>query len=382
MASARNTTGQAPGAVPASPTFMKPYGPLTLALSLILVSAAIAADSPKKKPAAAPAAPTKAPAATPAAAPASSLPDPVAIVEGQPIKKAELEQAFENVLAAQKIPIASLPAEQRESGYRMILDEMIIDKLLLKRSAETKVTDEEVAAQFERIKANFGTEEELQKQLAAAGQTVDKVKTGLRERLRQERWIDEQVKGKDEVTDAEVEDFYKKNPDQFKAPEQVRASHILISVAQDAKPEVVTEKQKAAEAIAARVKKGEAFDKLAKELSEDPSAKQNSGDLDFFTKEAMVPEFANKAFSMKKDEISDPVRSQFGFHVIKVTDRKDPEVVTLEKSKPQLLAYLKRQKKQAEVQKVVLDMRAKADVKVNLPEAPVPAPVPAPAPAK
>ncbi len=361
---------------------MKSHGPLSLALSLTFVTAALAADAPKKKPAAAPAAP--APAEAPAAAD-TALPDPVAIVEGQPIKKAELEEAFSNVLAAQKIPVASIPPEQRSAGYRMILDEMIIDKLLLKRSADTKVTDEEVNAQFERIKANFGTEEELQKQLAAAGQTVDKVKTGLRERLRQEHWIDEQVKGKDDVTEAEVDDFYKKNPEQFKAPEQVRASHILIAVPQDAKPEVVTEKQKAAEAIAVRVKKGEAFDKLAKELSEDPSAKQNSGDLDFFTKEAMVPEFSNAAFAMKKNDISDPVRSQFGFHVIKVTDRKDAEVVTLEKAKPQLLAYLKRQKKQAEVQKVVLDMRAKADVKVNLPEpapAPAPAAAPAPAPAK
>jgi peptidyl-prolyl cis-trans isomerase C len=282
------------------------------------------------------------------------------------------------VLAAQKIPLASVPEEQRAMGYRMILDDMIIDKLLIKRSAETKVTDEEVAAQFERIKASFGTEEELKKQLDAAGQTVEKVKTGMRERLKQEHWIDEQIKGKTEVTEADAEDFYKKNPDQFKAPEQVRASHILVAVPQDAKPEVVVEKEKAAQAIAVRVKKGEAFDKLAKELSEDPSAKQNSGDLDFFTKEAMVPEFSKAAFAMKKDEISDPVRSQFGYHVIKVTDRKDAETVTLEKAKPQLLTYLQRQKKQAEIEKVVKDIRAKAEVKVNLPDAPVPAPAPAP----
>jgi parvulin-like peptidyl-prolyl isomerase len=368
------TTGQGATTVQASPTFMKPQGSLTLAVSLVLAaSAAIAADPAKSNPA--PAAP-----ATPAAPAAAPLPDPVAVVEGNPIKKAELEAAFANVVAAQKIPIDSLPPEQRAMGYRMILDEMIIDKLLIKRSAETTVPEEEVAAQFERIKANFGTEEELKKQLDAAGQTVDKVKVGLRERMRQERWINEQIKGKDAVSDADIEDFYKKNPEQFQVPEQVRASHILVKVEQDAKPEVVAEKEKAAQAIAARVKKGEAFDKLAKEISEDPSAKENSGDLDFFTKEAMVPEFSNKAFSMKKDEISDPVRSQFGYHVIKLTDRKAAETVTLEKAKPQLLAYLQRQKKQTEVEKIVKDIRAKAEVKVNLPAAPAPAPVIPPAP--
>ncbi len=352
---------------------MKTQGPLTLAASLALAaSSLIAADPPQKN--------QPAPKAEAPAAKAAPLPETVAVVDGDPIKKAELEAAFANVLAAQQIPAASVPEEQRAMGYRMILDEMIIDKLLIKRSAEIKVPEEEVTAQFERIKANFGTEEKLQEQLKAAGQTVEKVKIGMRERLRQERWINEQIKGKDTVTDAEAEDFYKKNPEQFKAPEQVRASHILVKVEEDAKPEVVVEKEKAAQAIAARVKKGEAFDKLAKELSEDPSAKQNSGDLDFFTKEAMVPEFSNKAFSMKKDEISEPVRSQFGYHVIKVTDRKDAETVTLEKAKPQLLTFLQRQKKQTEIEKVVKELRAKAEVKVNLPEAPAPAPAPVPAP--
>jgi parvulin-like peptidyl-prolyl isomerase len=354
---------------------MKSQGPLTIAVSLTFAaSTLIAADAPKKKPT--PAAP--APAAPAPAVKAVPLPDTVAVVEGEPIKKADLEAAFANVLAAQKIPIASVPEEQRAMGYRMILDDMIIDKLLIKRSAEVKVSDEEVAAQFERIKANFGSEEELKKQLDAAGQTVEKVKTGMRERLKQEHWIDEQIKGKAEVTEADAKDFYEKNPEQFKSPEQVRASHILITVPQDAKPEVVVEKEKAAQAIAVRVKKGEPFDKLAKELSEDPSAKENSGDLNFFTADQMVPEFSKAAFGMKKDEISEPVRSQFGYHVIKVTDRKDAEVVTLEKAKPQLLAYLQRQKKQVEIEKVVKDIRAKAEVKVNLPDAPAPAPAPAP----
>jgi parvulin-like peptidyl-prolyl isomerase len=98
----------------------------------------------------------------------------------------------------------------------------------------------------------------------------------------------------------------------------------------------------------------------------------------------MVPEFSDAAFAMKKDEISNPVRSDFGFHIIKVTDRREAGTVTLDKAKPQLLAYLKQQKKQAEIQKVVEDIRAKADVKINLPEPPAPAPAAGapPAPAK
>ena len=140
-------------------------------------------------------------------------------------------------------------------------------------------------------------------------------------------------------------------------------------------------KKKAATAIAARAKKGEPFDKLAKELSEDPSAKQNSGDLNFFPADQMVPEFSKAAFSMKKNEISEPVRSSFGYHVIKVTDTKDAETITLDKAKPQLVAYLQQQKKQTEVEKIFKDIRSKAAVKVNLPEAPAAAAPPSPNPA-
>jgi parvulin-like peptidyl-prolyl isomerase len=151
-----------------------------------------------------------------------------------------------------------------------------------------------------------------------------------------------------------------------------------VAVPQDAKPEIVVEKEKTAKAVLERVKKGEAFDKLAKEISEDPSAKENSGDLSYFAREQMVPEFAEAAFKMKQDEVSaEPVRSQFGYHIIKVTGHKDAETVPFEKAKPQLVAYLENQKKQQEIEKVVKEMRAKADITVNLPEAPIPTPPPA-----
>ena len=84
----------------------------------------------------------------------------------------------------------------------------------------------------------------------------------------------------------------------------------------------------------------------------------------------MVPEFADAAFKMKQDEVSaEPVRSQFGYHLIKMTGHKDAETMTLDAVKPQLVGYLKNQKKQQEMVKVVKAMRETADVKINLPDA-------------
>lgn len=363
---------------------MKSKGTLTLtvAASFLAAEFLIGADAPKK--------PAAAPAPAAAEKPADGLPKVVAVVEGTEITKAELEQTLTAFMAQRGREGGAVPEAQKPALYRMVLDDLIVDRLISKRSSDVKVTDADVDKEIEGIKKNFPSEEEFNTQLAKSGQTMERLRESIRTNLRQRRWVDDQLKGKDEVSDADAEEFYKKNTDQFKSPEKVRASHILVAVPMDAAPEVVAEKEKVAKGLLERVKKGEDFGKLAAEKSEDPSAKQNSGDLDFFAKDQMVPEFADAAFKMKQDEVStEPVRSQFGYHLIKMTGHKDAETMTLEAVKPQLMTYLKGQKKQQEVEKVVKAMREKADVKINLPEAapvsattePVSVP-PAPAPEK
>ncbi len=295
------------------------------------------------------------------------LPDVVAVVEGQEIKKEELEQALATVLAGQGIPADQLPAAQKAEGYKMLLNELVLEKLVSTRASAVAVKDEQVEARMEQIKSRFPSPEAFEEQLKKAGQTLAKLREDVTASIRQQEWVESQVKDAPQATDKEAEEFFQKNPQQFEKAEQVRASHILIALQKDAEESVVAEKKKAAEAIIARVKAGEAFDKLAAELSEDPSAKQNSGDLNFFTKEQMVPEFSQAAFGMQKGDLSDPVRSQFGFHVIQVTDRKDGEKMTLDAVKPQLLIFLNRQKHDQEVQKLLQNVREKADVQVKLP---------------
>jgi len=353
---------------------MKPttLGCLLLALFFGSLDSLQAADAGKKQPARAAVAkkpePEKKPA-TPAAT-ASTIPEVVAVVEGAEIKKGELDKVLASVLEENGRATQELPAEQKAEAYRMILDQMIIEKLLTRRAAAVKVADEEVEATFKRATANLGSDQEIRQQIEQHGETVDSVKENIRSSLRQQHWVDDQIKGNLNVSDTEADDFFKKHPEQFQVPERVRASHILLALKQDATPETVTKRQKEAEAIADRVKKGEDFAKLAKELSEDPSAKENSGDLNFFAREQMVPEFAEAAFKLGKDEVSEPVRTQFGYHVIKVTDRKTEEKMSLEQAKPRLISFLAQQKKQSEVEKLVRGIREKADVKINLPAAP------------
>jgi len=354
-----------------------------------MVAGASAADpkpAPAKKnaPAASAAAPAKKDAPTkeaaPKGAPAPDAPakeaaefapkDPVAVVNGMDVTVADLEKVITALVSEKGGSIKDVPPDMKPKLYRQVLDGVIVEKLVTVEASKVEVKEDEVKSEFDRFAKRFPDEKTMQEKLAGSGQTVENVKSDIRRFLAQNHWLDSQLTGKTEVTEAEAETFYKENPDQFKAPEQVRASHILVSVKEGSKDAEVKAKKDAADKILARVKKGEDFDKLATELSEDPSAKENHGDLNFFGREQMVPEFSEAAFKLQKGEISpEPVRSSFGFHIIKVTDRKDANAMAFPEVKPQLMAYLQQQKRQTETGKVLRGLREGAKVTVNLPDA-------------
>jgi peptidyl-prolyl cis-trans isomerase C len=153
--------------------------------------------------------------------------------------------------------------------------------------------------------------------------------------------------GKDALTDAAMHKVYDDAIKQVPPEQEVHARHILIRV-----PAGDDKASKAAEdkikAVRERLMKGEDFATVAKEVTEDPSGKANGGDLGFFTKEQMVPEFADVAFSLDKGKISDPVKTQFGWHVIKVDDKRQKAPPSFGEVKPQLEAFVTR-KAQAEL---------------------------------
>jgi peptidyl-prolyl cis-trans isomerase C len=298
------------------------------------------------------------------------LPDVVADVEGEPLPKGELETALKNAVRTQGMDLSVLdkmPAAQRTQTYKMVLDGLILERLVAKRSSKVEVKDEEVEERLMQIKKGYPDEEAFKKQVEASGYTLERVVKDVRSSIQQQRWIEEQKKGGvAKVTDADAEEFYKGNPDQFKQPEMVKASHILVKLGEQTKEEDVAVKEKIAKELLDRVKGGEDFAKLALEMSEDPSAKQNKGDLDFFTKEQMVPEFSKAAFEAKSGDIVGPVKTQFGFHIIKVTDRKEASVMSLEEVKPRLISFLENRKADEFVRKMLKELREKAEVKVHL----------------
>ena len=320
-----------------------------------------------------------APTATPAAGEGSAsleLKDPVATVDGEKISKAQLDEAFDKAVQMTGVNAADLTSEQKIEGYRQILDELITEKLVSKAAAGVTVPQSEVDAQIAKIKAQFPSEEDFSKQLATVGQSPEQLGEMVRKMLQQQQWLESEIAGKTEVTDEEAKKFYEANKAEFEQPETVKASHILFRVNKEDSEEVVNKKLEQAKTAEARAKKGEDFATLAKELSEEPGAKESAGDLGFFPKDRMVPEFASAAFSQKVGDISDPVRTQFGWHIIKVTDKKAAGTLPYDEVKAQLIAYLKSKKQEEAAQALLKSLRSSAQIESSLPPPASPAPSP------
>ena len=160
------------------------------------------------------------------------------------------------------------------------------------------------------------------------------------------------IRTRTQVSAQDIQRSYDDNQQQYSTPEQVRASHILLKT--EGKDDAAVKKQ--AEDLLAKVKAGADFAKLATQYSEDETSRVKGGDLDFFPKGQMVPEFDKAAFSMQVGDISPLVKSQYGYHIIKVTDKKAATTKSLEEVRAQIEDQIKWDRAQTEAQRIADDV--------------------------
>ncbi len=167
-----------------------------------------------------------------------------------------------------------------------------------------------------------------------------------------------------QVTDKDIENYYQAHKAEFVNPAQVKAQHILIKVDGKAKPEEIAAARAKVESIRKEIAAGGDFSKLAEKYSDDPGSKTRGGDLGFFTRERMVPEFSQAAFGMKRDEVSQPVKTAFGFHLIKVTDTKPEKQLDLKEATPRIRAKLENARRKEAMDKEMERLKNKYNVKI------------------
>jgi peptidyl-prolyl cis-trans isomerase SurA len=214
--------------------------------------------------------------------------------------------------------------EQVHEIYRKVLEKLIEEKLIdqeVKRS-EIKVTSKEIEGALEEVKKrNSATQEDIEKALANEGMTLDFYKKEIGKRIQRMKLINWAVKVESKDGEKELRDFYQKNIDQYRVNETYRPGQILFSVPQGAPPEEIREIKKKCQMVLERIKGGEDFGEMALLYSQHISAKDR-GDLGYFKKGDLLPEIEQEALRLQVGEVSEIIRTQFGFHIIKLLDRR------------------------------------------------------------
>ena len=293
----------------------------------------------------------------------AEIPAVVARVNGEEISKTEFDRA---VAALEARNGGAVPAEQRDQILRGVLDQIVWYRLLVQESKARKVAadDAEVEARMKEIQGQFPSEDAFKQMLTSRKTTIDQVRSDIRQDISVQKLIENEISAKAAVKPEQVTDFYTKNPDQFKQPERVRASHILITVPKGADAAVKTQARTKAADILKDVKAGKDFAALAKQHSQDPGSAQNGGDLGFFQQGQMVGPFNDVAFTLAPGAVSDLVETDFGFHIIKVAEKQAPRTVPLDEVRPQVEQYLQRQNREQQTDAFVNGLKTKGKVDI------------------
>jgi peptidyl-prolyl cis-trans isomerase C len=343
-----------------------------LVLGVLLLAAACtkkdAASSatPAAAPGAAPAA--NAVPGTPGAAPAAKpvpaqLPDVVAKVNGEDIRKTELEMAVKTL---EERAQQAVPAEQRDTVYRQVLDRIVGFKLLVQEAKSRKLVAPpwEVDSQIDSVKKQFQSDDQFQQMLKSRGITLEQLRTETADSVTVNKMLQAEVEPKLTVTEPEVKKFFDENKPRFRQEDSVHVSHILIRADEKADAATKAKAKAQAEDILKQLKNGTAFADLAKKFSQDPGSAPNGGDLSFFSKGQMVPAFENAAFALQPGQTSAVVQSPFGYHIIKSIETKPGRDLPYEEVRAQIGDYLKQQLRDKKSQEFVESLKAKAKVQI------------------
>ena len=273
------------------------------------------------------------------------------------------EATYERILRSQVPPMTKADFEEN------LRRSMMIDKLRAALTDWMAVSDAEIDREFtlrnEKVKLQVValTADKFRGQVTVNDADVStyfdahkaEYRKGEQRKVKMLLLDREQIKATMTVASADVQKAYNDNLAQYQTPEQLRASHILLKT--EGKNEADVRKQ--AEAILAQVKGGADFAELAKKVSEDEGSKVNGGDLDYFTRGRMVPEFETAAFALQPGQVSELVKSQFGFHIIKVIDKKPATARSLDEVRPQIEDQLKYERTDQQIATRATDLAAK-----------------------
>lgn len=287
-------------------------------------------------------------------------------VNGVGIKTKTLDAAVSNFIENQKTFGVEVKEEEKAKLREGVLEQLISAELLYQESKKAKLGDlkEKTEERFGEIKKGFASEDEFKKLLEDRGISENDLREDIKKGVHIDTFLEKDLYSSVVISDQEKKEEYEKNKDKLSLPEQVKASHILIRFKDDASDEDKKDAMAKIEDLRKRAVSGEDFAELAKENSEDGSAPQG-GDLGYFRRGMMVPQFEAVAFSLDAGKISDVVETQFGYHIIKVLDKKAARKLSYQEVEADMTRFLIGQKRGAALEEFVAGLKKNAKIEMD-----------------
>ncbi len=240
----------------------------------------------------------------------------------------------------------------------------LINYKLLGMAAEKEeiiVSEETLEEKIDQIKEGYQSNEQFLDRLKDLGMDETLFRAKLIKQLKIENLIEKKTEGVESPSEKQLREYYDSYPESFKQPEQVDASHILISVNKDDDEETKKKKREKLEKILKDIRDGASFSENAVLYSDCPS-KSKGGNLGFFKEGDMVKPFSEVAFSTGKDEVSDIVETRFGYHIIKIIDKKETTTISFEEVRENIASYMEGTEKTSVINNYLANLRSEAEI--------------------
>ena len=293
----------------------------------------------------------------------------VATVNGVPVYESALHEEGNRLFKKRKA-IGMASAAGKLDGYQKLkaLDSLIDKELVRQASSAQPVTDldTKVVAKMAEIRGKYPTDEEFVKGLQKAGKSLDALTAEVRDGIVYDEYLKKSKITGVAVSDADIERFYKENALNLIVPEQIKVRHIVIDIEGDTSVAIEKAGQKARD-VRDRVVREKDFAAVAREVSSCASAPQG-GDLGYIKRGFMPVEFDQVAFALQVGEISGPVRTKHGFHIVEVLDKKPESMRPLAEVKDFIARYLQPFGEEERLKAHLSELRKKANIKIMLEE--------------
>ncbi len=287
----------------------------------------------------------------------------VAIVNKVVIQQTDLDREMKQVEKQFASQGKQVSKEELAKFKDRVLEDLIVEELIFQESRNKgiKIERKEVSDSLSDVKKRFPSDNEYNATLKEMQMTEAELTKKIKRGLSNKKLIDTQIIDKISIPEKDNKAFYDTHPEYFKKGEQVQASHILIKFDPKADEKAKSAAKKVITDIQAKLKKGEDFAVLAKANSTCPSSAKG-GDLGFFDRGKMVKPFEEVAFKLKPGETSGIVETQYGYHIIKITDKKPESVVKFKDVKNDIIKFLKNEQSKKEIQKYIENLKTKATI--------------------